>query len=154
METLIDATTVAHEVVWSMVTTVDRSGRPRARVLHPVWEAVDGGIHGWILSRPTPLKTRHLAANPHVSCSYLSASHDVAYFDCVAEWVDAPDERRRVWDFVAAAPAPVGYDPATIFPDGPDSAGMRLLRLLPYRIQVGLAVDLARGEKPRLWRAA
>jgi hypothetical protein len=151
--TLEDALTVAHQVVWSMVTTVDAGGRPRARVLHPVWERVGERPVGWILSRPTPVKTRHLAGNPHVSCSYLGVAHDVAYFDCTAGWVDDRDERRRVWSWVAALPPPVGYDPATIFPEGPGSTGMRLLRLVPYRVQVGLAADLARGEGPRLWRA-
>ena len=31
-------------IVWCTVTTVDEEGRPRARILHPVWE----GSTGWI----------------------------------------------------------------------------------------------------------
>jgi len=149
---LADAVGVAHSVVWSTVTTVDADGRPRARVLHPMWERTGDGLDGWILTRPTPVKVRHLAANPHVACSYLGANHDVAYFDCTAEWIDTPSDRRRVWEAFAALPPPIGYDPITIFPAGPDSTDLRVLHLTPYRVQVGHATDLARGERPRLWR--
>ena len=149
---LEDAVEVAHTVVWSMVTTVDPGGRPRTRVLHPMWEVAGDAVDGWIITRPTPLKLRHLEANPHVTCSYLGANHDVAYFDCTAEWLDAPSGRKRVWDAFVALPPPIGYDPATIFPAGPDSTDLRVLHLTPYRVQVGLARDLARGERPRLWR--
>src|SRR5262245_12023323 len=97
---LLDAIAVAHQVVWSTVTTVDRDGRPRSRVMHPVWEKTDTGVDGWILTRPTPVKTRHLTSNPHLACSYLGDNHDVASFDCVADWVDDPDERARVWDMI------------------------------------------------------
>jgi hypothetical protein len=151
---LSDAVAVAEAVVWASVATVDPSGRPRARVLHPVWERSADGPAGWILTRPTPVKTRHLAANPHVTVSYLGANHDLAHFDCTAAWVDDPAERQRVWAWVASVPPPVGYDPATIFPAGPTSEDYALLRLEPYRVQVGLAVDLAQGQQPRLWRAA
>jgi hypothetical protein len=150
---LSDAVAVAEAVVWATVTTVDPNGRPRARVLHPVWDPAGDRLDGWILTRPTPVKTRHLAANPNVTVSYLGANHDLAHFDCTATWVDDPAERRRVWEWVASIPPPVGYDPATIFPSGPTSENYALLRLQPYRVQVGLAVDLARGERPRVWSA-
>jgi hypothetical protein len=150
---LADAVAVAHEVVWSTVTTVDSNGRPRARVLHPVWNPTDGGLDGWILTRPTPLKTRHLASNPHVTCSYLATTHDIAHFDCVAEWLDDPRERTRVWEWIASVPSPAGYDPATIFPDGPTSTDMRVLHLTAYRVQVAFGADMARGERARIWRS-
>ena len=28
----------AHRIVWCGVATVDRRGRPRSRILHPIWE--------------------------------------------------------------------------------------------------------------------
>jgi hypothetical protein len=150
---LSDAVEVAHAVVWSMVTTVDAEGRPRARVLHPLWEPTESGLDGWILTRATPVKSRHLASNPHVGCSYLGANHDVASFDCTGEWRDGEADRRHVWDAFTALAPPLGYDPVTIFPDGPLGPDLRVLHLSPYRVQVGRAVDLARGERPRLWRA-
>ena len=54
-----------------------------------------------------------------------------------------PPERAHAWERFRALPAPAGYDPATIWPDGPDSPGAGVLRLEPYRVQVGLAADLA-----------
>ena len=29
---------MAHRIVWATVATVDERGRPRSRVLHPIWE--------------------------------------------------------------------------------------------------------------------
>jgi hypothetical protein len=152
--TLDEAIAVAHAVVWSTVTTVDGAGRPRARVLHPIWVAVGDDIEGWVTTRRTPVKVGHLASNPHVSCAYLAADHDVAFFDCTARWVDDRAGRRRAWDAFTTVPPPAGYDPATIFPDGPGSPAFAALHLRPYRIQVARGDALARGERPALWRRA
>jgi hypothetical protein len=149
---LDDALGVSRNVVWAAMTTVDAVGRPRNRVVHPVWELVEGRPVGWVTSRRSPVKAAHLAANPHVGIAYVGAEHDVAYFDCVARW-GSVEERRHAWDVCRALPAPVGFDPATIWPDGPDSPGAEVLRLEPYRVQVGLAADLARGAGPRTWRS-
>jgi hypothetical protein len=143
----------ARRVVWATVTTVDPGGRPRGRVFHPVWVRHGGGCDGWVLTRPTPAKTRHLAVNRHVSCAYLASDHDVAFFDCVATWIDDVDRRRQVWAMIASTPPPVGYDPATIVPDGVNSREWALLHLCPFRIQVARGADLAAGQRPRLWRA-
>ena len=152
---LDDALTVARRVVWCALTTVGPDGRPRNRVVHPVWEPTDGpgggGVRGWVTTRRSPVKTAHLAANPHVGCVYAGADHDVAYFDCTATWADR-DERRHAWDVCRSLPEPAGFDPATIWPDGPDSPGAEVLRLDPYRVQVGLAADLATGTPPRTWK--
>jgi hypothetical protein len=154
---LEDALTVARRVVWCALTTVGPDGRPRNRVVHPVWESVggpdgDGGVRGWVTTRRSPLKTAHLAANPHVGCAYSGADHDVAYFDCTAKWADRA-ERHHAWEVCRSLPDPAGFDPATIWPDGPDSPGAEVLRLDPYRVQVGLAADLATGAPPRTWRS-
>src|SRR3712207_1757306 len=69
---------VAHRVVWCTLATVDRRGRPRSRVVHPVWEQADDGLVGWVTTRPTPLKQAHLRRTPFVSCSYWDPAHDVA----------------------------------------------------------------------------
>jgi hypothetical protein len=34
-------------IVWCTVATVDEKGRPRTRILHPIWE----GTAGWIATR-------------------------------------------------------------------------------------------------------
>jgi hypothetical protein len=150
-----DAVAVAHAVVWCVLTTVDARGRPRNRVVHPVWELGDGSqgdlLQGWVTTRRSPVKAGHLAGNPNVGCAYVGVAHDVAYFDCSATWATR-DERHHAWEVCRSAPAPTGFDPATIWPDGPDSPGAEVLRLDPYRVQVGLAADLATGAPPRVWR--
>jgi hypothetical protein len=150
----LEAVDVAHAVVWATVATVDTRGRPRSRVLHPVWTSTATGCEGWVITRPTSVKFRHLAHNPHVSCAYLSAAHDVAYFDCTARWVRDPQVRRWAWTMVAETAPPVGYDPAAIIPGGVDSGDWALLHLVPFRIQVGRGSALAAGARPRLWSAA
>jgi hypothetical protein len=146
-----DALEVSRRVVWCVLTTVDGAGRPRNRVVHPVWERTDDAVRGWITTRRSPVKVSHLAANHHVGCAYAGADHDVAYFDCTATWA-GHDERHHAWDACRALPAPAGFDPANIWPEGPDSPGAEVLRLDPYRVQVGLAADLAQGAAPRIWR--
>ena len=64
---LPDALTVAHQVVWGVLTTVDAAGRPRNRVVHPAWEPVAGGLRGGVTTRRSPVKAAHLAANPPCS---------------------------------------------------------------------------------------
>ncbi len=119
----------AHTMVWCNVATVDARGRPRSRVLHPIWE----GTTGWIGTRRESPKARHLAANPYVSLAYVSDVAAPAYAECVAEWVDDSATKERIWDLFKAAPAPLGYDPAPIFGDLP---GFGLLKLTPWRVQL------------------
>jgi general stress protein 26 len=145
-----DALAVTRRVVWCAMTTVDAAGRPRNRVVHPVWEEVDGALRGWVTTRRSPVKAAHLATNPNVGCAYVGSDHDVAYLDCTARWATAV-ERRHAWDVCRSLEAPAGFDPASIWPDGPESPGAEVLRLEPYRAQVGLAADLATGAAPRLW---
>ena len=58
-------------IVWCTVTTVDRKGRPRARILHPIWERSTG----WIATGRSSFKGKHLEANPYVSLSYWDPQH-------------------------------------------------------------------------------
>lgn len=150
--TLELAVSIAHRAVWAQMTTVDSQCRPRSRVVHPVWQLRDGVLRGWLTTRRSPLKVRHLAANPHVSLAYLAANHDLAYFDCTAEWIEHETGKRECWDIFRDAPAPVGYDPAAIWPDGPESPGFAVLRFQPCRVQAGLASDIAAGVKPQVVR--
>jgi hypothetical protein len=99
------------DIVLCTATTVDPLGRPRSRVLHPIFTVVDGQPVGWVLTGRTPIKVRHLAKNPHVACSYWSPAQNVVYVDCVARWVVDPAERRGVWDLFMTTPPPLGYDP-------------------------------------------
>src|SRR5262245_61355308 len=47
---------MAHRIVWASAATVDRHGRPRSRVLHPIWLWDGTELSGWIATVPTPIK--------------------------------------------------------------------------------------------------
>ena len=146
-------TAIAHRVVWATLATVDRRGRPRSRVVHPLWEATDAGLVGWVTSRPTPLKRAHLARTPFVSVSYWDAEHDIAVAECAARWIDDVTERGRVWELCRAAAPPLGHDPAAVWPAGPADPDAGVLRLDPWRLRAARASALAAGEPAWVWRA-
>lgn len=150
--TIEEAIAIAHQVVWGVMTTVDARGRPRSRVVHPVWQFDGERLTGWLTTRQSPVKTRHLAGNPHVSLAYVSATTDFAYFDCTAEWVDDREGKHACWDAFVNAPEPVRYDPASIWPEGPGADTFAVLRFAPYRVQAARAEQVASGKKPALVR--
>ena len=39
---------VAHRIIWATVATVDRRGRPRTRLVHPMWEWNGERLVGWV----------------------------------------------------------------------------------------------------------
>ena len=139
---------IAHRIVWCGVATVDRRGRPRSRILHPYWERTADGLRGWVVTRRSPLKVAHLERTPYLTCTYWDATHDVAIADCHASWEDDAGEHVRVWALYAAAPEPLGYDFAQIFPDGPQSPGAGFLRMRPWRIRTHRVIA---GEPARVW---
>jgi hypothetical protein len=150
MDTLDEFVAIAHRVVWASVATVDRRNRPRSRVLHPLWVRDGDALTGWVITRPTPLKIAHLRHAPHVSVSYWDPAHDVAVAECEAAWEHDAAVRADVWRRFLAAPEPLGYDFAQIFPDGPQSAGAGFLRLTPWRIRAHRVVA---GAPPLTWAA-
>jgi general stress protein 26 len=144
---------IAHEIVWCTLCTVDTSGRPRSRVVHPVWEELgDGGLTGWLTTRSSTPKLGHIATTPFVSCSYWWEKHDVAVAECHAQVVADPGERERVWAMLAAMPAPAGFEPATIWPDGPSDPGFVLVRMDPWLLRFARAGELAAGGAPEMHR--
>ena len=120
-----------HSVVWCNVATLDRRGRPRSRILHPIWE----GSTGWIVTRAGSFKAKHLAAHPYISLAYIADIAKPVYADCYAEWVTSTEDKQRIWTLFQQAPPPLGYDPGSIFPtvDHPESG---VLKLTPWRIEV------------------
>jgi general stress protein 26 len=133
---------------WATVATVDRKGRPRTRILHPIWE----GSTGWIATGRTSHKAKHLAANPHVSISYWDPQHEQIHIDAKAEWADGTDDKRRIWDLYKHTPPPLGYDPAIIWSDGAGSPDYGLLKLTPWRLELWSLSDMITGAQPRIWR--
>ncbi len=129
---------MAHRIVWANVATVDRDGRPRSRILHPLW-AWDGvALTGWIATNATPVKRAHLERTPFVSVSYWAPDHDTCVAECRATWAFDDETRATIWERFKAAPEPVGYDPAIVpaWKDGPLGSEFAVLRLEPWRLRV------------------
>lgn len=128
---------MAHRIVWCSAATVDTHGRPRSRILHPIWELEGDQLVGWIATSPTPLKRAHLNASPYISLNYWDTTQDTCVADCRATWVFDDGMRRMVWDKFATAPSPVGYNPA-IVPvwTSPTADAFAALRLEPWHVRV------------------
>jgi hypothetical protein len=146
---------MAHQIVWATVATVDGSGRPRSRILHPYWEWDGTSLVGWVATGPTPAKRAHLEASPFVSVTYWRPDHDTCTAECSAELLMDDETRTRVWDTFKSAPAPVGYDPA-IIPvwTTPTAETFAALRLDPWRLRVMPGEVMMQGVGETLtWRA-
>ena len=120
-------------IIWCTVSTSGPDGAPRSRLMHPVWWWDEPAPRALVTCRPTLLKRRHLAASPFVSCFYWDPAHDTVAIDAVAEWT-GPADLRQAWAAIAAVSPPVGFDPAMIWPEGPDSDDCAILRLTAHRI--------------------
>lgn len=128
---------MAHQIVWCSVATVDSKGRPRSRILHPIWEWDGETLVGWIGTSPTPTKRAHLNASEYVSLNYWAPSHDTCVAECRASWCFEDETRIQIWELFKRAPAPVGYDPAIIPAwTGPTADAFAVLRLEPWRLRV------------------
>jgi hypothetical protein len=128
---------MAHRIVWCSVASVDPQGRPRSRVLHPIWQWDGNQLVGWIATGPTPTKRAHLTHTPYLSLNYWEPSQDICTAECHAAWAFDLETRTMVWDLFANAPAPVGYNPA-IIPAwaSPAADAFAVLRLEPWRLRV------------------
>lgn len=145
---------MAHAIVWASVATVDRDGRPRTRILHPIWEWDGTDLIGWIATVPTPVKRAHLDAHPEAAISYWTTTQDTCSAECTAQWYSDDATCTSVWEKFASGPAPVGYDPFIIpmWREGPTSEQFAVLRLSPYRLRVMAGTVMTQGEgEPLLW---
>ncbi|QYN38213.1 pyridoxamine 5'-phosphate oxidase family protein [Pseudonocardia sp. DSM 110487] len=137
------------DIVYATMTTVDAKGRPRARVLIPVWEVLDGLPLGWLATYRTPVKAAHLAGNPHTTFSYWSPRQNAVSIDTVAEWVEDLDVKARVWDlYRTGSPPGAGYNLGKFW-KSPADPELHVLRLEPWRIQVIRGSDI----NSRIWRS-
>ncbi|MFC9971976.1 pyridoxamine 5'-phosphate oxidase family protein [Spirillospora sp. NPDC127200] len=138
------------DIVYATMTTVDGKHRPRARVLIPVWEVVDGKPVGWLATYRTPVKEAHLANNPHATFSYWTPRQNAASVDTVATWADLDDlaTRRHVWElYRRTSPRGAGYDLGRFW-KGVEDPKLHVLKLEPWRVQVIRGTDL----DSRIWR--
>lgn len=145
---------MAHRIVWCSVATVDAKGRPRTRILHPIWQWDGEQLVGWIATSPTPAKRAHITASPFVSVSYWAPSHDTCVADCRVSWAFDDQTRTMVWDMFVNAPAPVGYNP-TIVPTwtSPTAEAFAALRLEPWQLRVFPgSIMMGGGGQLQKWR--
>ncbi|PZT71729.1 MULTISPECIES: pyridoxamine 5'-phosphate oxidase family protein [unclassified Streptomyces] len=137
------------EIKYATMVTVDREQRPRARVLLPVWEIVDGVPVGWLASYRTPVKSAHLANNPHTTYAYWSPRQNAVFVDSVSTWADDEESKLHAWRlYQRGGPPGVGYDPVRYWRGGPGDPGYHVLRIDPWRIQLVRGADL----HGTLWR--
>lgn len=129
--------------VYCTMATVDRAGRPRSRVMHPIW---DGPI-GWVISWPASHKAKHLQRNPYVSLAYIQDKVHPVYVDCRAEWIHDVDEKKRIWKLHAETPPPLGFDPEPHY-GTIDHPYFGLLRFTPWRITLANL-----GSESMIWRS-
>lgn len=146
---------MAHQIVWCSAATVDKHGRPRSRILHPIWQWDGSGLSGWIATGPTPIKRAHIEAHPFISLNYWTASQDTCVAECHAEWAFDDETKSWLWDTFKNAPAPVGYDPAIIPAWGnPQSEAFGALKLTPWRLRVMPGrVMMGQGGEVLVWEA-
>lgn len=145
---------MAHRIVWASVATVDRRGRPRSRVLHPIWQWDGERLIGWIATSPTPTKRSHLSAHPHASVNYWSPAHDTCVAECRAALFYDDETRIKVWNLFRDGPEPVGYDPAIVPAwTSPIVEAFAVMRLEPWRLRVFPgSVLLGQGGEVLKWR--
>src|SRR5690349_1107935 len=95
--------------VWCTLATTDPAGRPRTRIVHPVWEIGDGEVVGWLGTRTGTPKLRHLQAHPWASLLYWDPRHQQVSIDARATVHTDGETCRRVWDLMASLPEPYGF---------------------------------------------
>lgn len=147
---------MAHQIVWATAATVDRKGRPRSRVLHPIWQWNGTTLGGWIATGPTPLKRAHLEHSPHISINYWTPNQDTCVAECHAQWHFDLETRERIWSLFKDSPAPVGYDPAMIPGwESPSDDAFGALELTPWRVRVFPgSVLMGQGGEVLTWQSS
>jgi Pyridoxamine 5'-phosphate oxidase len=145
---------MAHRIVWASVATVDAHGRPRSRILHPIWQWDEDRLVGWVGTSPTPLKRAHLKANSYMSVNYWSPTHDTCVAECAANWAFDNETRTIVWNLFLNTPEPLGYNPRIIPAwESPTCDAFAAIRLDPWRLRVFPgSVLLGKGGKVLTWQ--
>lgn len=139
---------ITSSIVWRTATTVDPAGRPRSRILLPIFVVHGGRPLGRAFTGRTPVKTAHLA------CSSWSPDQHTVAIDCGASWVEDAAAKRAVWDRFKTPPPPLGYDPDPAGAlGGPESPLVTPLRLDPWRVAVLRFEGWDKGLAPRVWLA-
>lgn len=140
---------MAHSIGMAVAATVGPDGRPRTRVVQPVWEWDDGGLVGWVSTEAGSPKLADLRRTPALSLTYWDPGQDTCSADCEVEIVTDDAVRAATWDRFLRAPGAARVDLAT-HPawDGPADPAFGVLRLRPTRLRVmdGTLMTGAEGD--------
>ena len=128
-------------IIWCTLATTDSEGRPRTRIVHPWWKDATA----WVTTRPGSPKVGHVTVIPAVSLLHWDPAQQVVTAECDARMERSPGERARVWDAIAAEPAPCGFGPGPIFPGGPADPAFGPPRPEARRIELADAPEPAAG---------
>lgn len=146
---------MAHQIVWASVATVDSNGRPRSRILHPIWQWDGEKLFGWIGTEPTAVKRVHLQKSLYLSVNYWTPKQDICVAECRATWALDDETRTMVWNLFLNAPEPVGYDPKLIPAwTSPTVDAFAASKLEPWRLRVFPGtLTTGQGGKILTWQA-
>ena len=131
------------KTIWCTLATVDSRGRARTRIVHPVWD----GATGWFGSRAGTPKLAHITEHPDVALLYWDPDHEQVTIDARATVEPGTQACHDAWAALQVPPPPYGYDPAPIWPGGPESDDFVPIRLAARRIELF-------GSPPLVWEAA
>ena len=135
------------------LATVDVRGRPRTRMVQPIWEWDGEHLSGCVLVTDTPVKRAQLEACAFVSCSYWKPNQDTCLAECSAQWATDDAARQRAWDLFENTSTPVGYDPGIIGWEDIHSDTYGALTLEPWRLRVMPGTIMTQGTGDvRSWR--
>ena len=128
---------MAHRIVWCTVATTDADGRPRTRVLHPIWEWDGSALTGWIATSPLSPKARRPGRRPGRVADLLGADARHVHGRVRRRVRGRPGRAPGRWDRFANGPGagrlrPVDHPGV----DGPAGRGFGVLRLTPRRLRV------------------
>jgi general stress protein 26 len=138
---------MAHGIGMCVAATAGADGRPRTRVVQPVWTWDGAGLTGWMSTSTEQPKYRHLRERPELSLTYWHPQQDTCSADCHVTLVTDDAGRAAAWDRFKATPAPAGFDPA-INPEWPSRTAptFGVLRLEPTWLRVMPGTLMLTGE--------
>ena len=148
-----DFNAVVSKIIWPSMTTIDRQGRPRTRIVHPIWE----GSTCFIMTGRSSLKVKHLEQqSAHLALCYvdlegINPAANQVYVECKAEVIDEVEQKQRVWDLFKSYPRAVRLQPRPVFPDRPEDAEFAVLKLTPWRVEVFSLTGAMSGGN-QVWR--
>lgn len=140
---------IAHRIVFATLATSGPGGRPRTRVVQPLWHWDGESLTGWVTANTPSPKVADVTRTPWASVTYWEPGHDTCTADVAVDVITDQDELAAVWDRYLHAPPPVGLD-LTVNPAWESAAsptfGALCLTPVALRAQPGTLMIEGTGE--------